>query len=404
MFQYIDLWSSVFTWGGQSVPGAGDLVVIQNSQTIYFDAHTPVLAGLIIMGGSLIFDDMQDVTLQAEYIIIAANGTLQVGTEKAPFMHKATITMYGSVRSIELPIFGSKVIALRNGTLDMHGAPVGVTWTLLGVTANAGDTQITLKEPVIWSVGSQIVIATTGDYLSVGQSEVRRITSVSGNTLTLDSPLNYTHLSIKRTVYDTDVYIQAEVGLLTRNVLFNGFNDDSWNALYTAPACPAGFDPGFSAVQTCFLGRYGAEIGTDQFGAHIMISAGNMEGTTRFTQEVVFARLSNVELFHVGQSYRLGRYPIHFHMNGNMPSSYVKECAIHESFNRATNIHASHYLTIESNVIYNIMGGAYFLEDGVEIGNTFKNNLAIFVVSSESLLTEDATPGMTCLFLTVSSR
>ena len=56
--------------------------------------------------------------------------------------------MYGSVRSIELPIYGAKVIAVRNGTLDMHGQPVGVTWTNLGQTATAGTDQITLKEPV----------------------------------------------------------------------------------------------------------------------------------------------------------------------------------------------------------------------------------------------------------------
>ena len=42
--------------------------------------------------------------------------------------------MHGSIRSIELPIFGSKVIGLRNGTIDMHGLPVGVTWTYLGQT------------------------------------------------------------------------------------------------------------------------------------------------------------------------------------------------------------------------------------------------------------------------------
>ena len=79
-------------------------------------------------------------------------------------------------------------------------------------------------------------------------------------------------------------------------------------------------------------------------------------------KEVVVGRLSNVELYHVGQAFRLGRYPIHFHMNGDMRSSYVKECSIRESFNRAVNIHASNNLTVERNVIYNIMGGAYFLE------------------------------------------
>ena len=109
--------------------------------------------------------------------------------------------------------------------------------------------------------------------------------------------------------------------------------------------------------------------------------------------EVVIARLSNVELFHVGQSFRLGRYPIHFHMNGDMPSSYVKECAIHQSFNRAVNIHASNYVTVERTVIFDIKGGAFFLEDGVEIGNVFRYNLAIFVQTSSSLLNEDLTPG-----------
>jgi hypothetical protein len=88
---------------------------------------------------------MQDVSLQAEYIIITNGGLLQIGTQQQPFTHKAIVTMYGNVRSIELPIYGSKVIALRNGTIDMHGRPVGVTWTRLGSTANVGDTQIYVK-------------------------------------------------------------------------------------------------------------------------------------------------------------------------------------------------------------------------------------------------------------------
>jgi len=55
------------------------------------------------------------VNLNVGYIVITDGGTLQIGTRDKPFTHKAKITMYGSVRSIELPIFGSKVIALRNG-------------------------------------------------------------------------------------------------------------------------------------------------------------------------------------------------------------------------------------------------------------------------------------------------
>jgi len=28
-FQYIDKWSSIYTWGGKTVPGEGDIVVIE---------------------------------------------------------------------------------------------------------------------------------------------------------------------------------------------------------------------------------------------------------------------------------------------------------------------------------------------------------------------------------------
>jgi hypothetical protein len=60
-------------------------------------------------------------------------------------------------------------------------------------------------------------------------------------------------------------------------------------------------------------------------------------------------------VFYGGQAFRLGRYPVHFHMNGNMSLSYIKSSSIHQTFNRAVNIHASNYVSVVNNVIYNIM-------------------------------------------------
>ncbi|CAF4249716.1 unnamed protein product, partial [Rotaria sp. Silwood2] len=162
---------------------------------------------------------------------------------------------------------------------------------------------------------------------------------------------------------------------------------ETWNT--SIEACPTGFHPGEFAVQTCFLGRYGEDIGSDQFGATIMVSAStdSSDGIQR-----AILRLSNVEVYNVGQAFRLGRYPVHFHMNGNMNLSYIKSSSIHQTFNRAINIHASHYVTIENNIIYNVMGGAIFLEDGVETGNVLYGNLAVYVRTSSSLLNEDVTP------------
>jgi hypothetical protein len=151
--------------------------------------------------------------------------------------------MFGTLRSIELPIFGAKVLALRNGTLDLHGKPVGITWTYLSATANANSNQIQLKDPVGWSNGDQIVIATTGHKSSQGQSETNFITSISPDkkTLTLQAPLKFQHLSISRTVGGVTVQIRAEVGLLSRNVVLNGVDEQNWNAYRSANSCPDGF-------------------------------------------------------------------------------------------------------------------------------------------------------------------
>ena len=129
-------------------------------------------------------------------------------------------------------------------TIDMHGAPVGVTWTYLGVTAQAGSNSITLQEPVVWPLGSKIVIASTGDKFSPGQSETVHIVSKSSNnrTLYLDRTLQYQHLNELRTVgtgsNTANLYIRSEVGLLSRNILYQGHNDNSWAPLLSAPACP----------------------------------------------------------------------------------------------------------------------------------------------------------------------
>jgi hypothetical protein len=74
----------------------------------------------IYSGGKLIFDE-KDVELKSKIIMITDGGLLQVGTESEPFQHKGIITLYGHHRDKELPIYGTKVLAVRNGTLDLHG-------------------------------------------------------------------------------------------------------------------------------------------------------------------------------------------------------------------------------------------------------------------------------------------
>lgn len=65
--------------------------------------------------------DEADIELQAENILITDGGRLQIGQEGAPFQHKAIITLHGNLRSPELPVYGTKTLAVREGVLDLHG-------------------------------------------------------------------------------------------------------------------------------------------------------------------------------------------------------------------------------------------------------------------------------------------
>lgn len=386
-FWYIDVWSSPFTWGGGPLPREGDFVVIPRGQTLVLDTITPVLAYLLIQGGELIFDDEQDdymVQLHTEGALITEGGRLQIGTESEPFLHKTMVVLYGHVLSTEIPVYGAKTLALRKGEIDMHGKPLDVTWTRLAQTANPGDTTILLQDAVDWEVGGKIVIASTS--YSQRENEEVEITNIDQfrTTLTVTPALTYEHISVQQLIEGRYIDTSAEVGYLTRNIVVRGNLNEEW--VEDVEGCDEEFRPGQFEIQTCFLGRFGDETLNDQFGSQIMIHAAEQN------QGDVIGRFEYVEVTHAGQAFRLGRYPIHFHLNGDVSTSYVRGCAIHHTFNRAVTIHAVNHLLVERNVAYDILGHAYFLEDGIEEHNIIQDNLGIFVRASSSLLNVDITP------------
>ncbi|XP_072303332.1 fibrocystin-L-like [Eucyclogobius newberryi] len=394
-FFYIDVWSSSFTWQKDPnlppkkedlPPEKGTFVVIAKNQTILLDISTPVLKMLLIQG-TLVFDEA-DIELQAENILITEGGALQIGTEEQPFQHKATITLHGMPRSPEIPMYGAKTLGVREGTLDMHGIPIPVPWTRLAETANIGSSTLKLMDAVTWKKDDEIVIASTGHRHSQKENEMRTIASVSqdGKTLTLTEPLDYSHLGVQVTLPDGTTFEgRAEVGLLTRNIRVRGSTQMEWAD--KIEACPEGFNSGEFSTQTCFQGRFGEETGSLQFGACIMLHAPEPN------KNLAIGRIEYVEIYNAGQAFRLGRYPIHWHLMGNIDyKSYVRGCSIHHTFNRAVTIHNTHRLLVEHNVVYNVMGGALFIEDGIETENILQYNLAVFVKQSTSLLNDDVTP------------
>src|SRR5690606_3114983 len=109
-------------------------------------------------------------------------------------------------------------IMISGGTLSLHGDRTN-TWTKLAKTAEAGATTIEVLDASQWRAGDEIVLAST-DY-NPRQAERRTIRAISGNTITLDRPLEYMHFG--KITFGVDE--RGEVGLLTRNIVIRASDD-----------------------------------------------------------------------------------------------------------------------------------------------------------------------------------
>ena len=199
------------------------------------------------------------------------------------------------------------------------------TWTKLARTAEAGSNSIQVLNAAGWRVGDEIVLASTD--FDPRQAERRTISAISGNTITLDKKLDYMHFG--KITFDVDE--RGEVGLLTRNIRIQASAD---------------------AEQSFF-------------GGHVMA----MGASKMFVEGVEFNRM--------GQNLTLARYPIHWHLVGDAKGQYIRNAAIHDTYNRCVTVHGTNFLRVENNVTYNTVGHCFFLEDGIEHGNEFVHNLAI---------------------------
>lgn len=79
----------------------------------------------------------------------------------------------------------------------------------------------------------------------------------------------------------------------------------------------------------------------------------------------------------MGQAGVKARYPVHFHVTGDNPQSYVVRNSIHKTFQRCVTIHGTNHLLVQGNAAYANRGHCYFIEDGDEQHNVLDRNLGI---------------------------
>lgn len=329
--QAVESWSNPATWGG-TVPSATTSVMIGADKTVEFDVPSATVKNITIdHGGKLIFRD-QNFQLTTGWIVV--HGDLVIGTTAAPFQNKGVITFVGTDSTENaLPFMGTKGILVHQGTVDIHGKVSNTSWTRLNATASKGATQITLEKSVDWKPGDHIVLASTD--FDAHQAEEVTITSVVGNVVNFQPALNNLHFGVKQTLGGKTLDERAEVGLLTRNIVIQG----------------------------------GADSESEGFGGHIM----GMNGSVM--------RIEGLELYRMGQKIGnrgvSGRYPIHFHLGGDVTGSYTKNNSIHHTFNRCITTHGTDRWVVSDNVCYDAIGHMYFIEDAVERYNTYERNLGI---------------------------
>eukprot|EP00475_Leptophrys_vorax_P009891 TRINITY_DN16587_c0_g1_i1.p1 TRINITY_DN16587_c0_g1~~TRINITY_DN16587_c0_g1_i1.p1 ORF type:complete len:885 (+),score=7.47 TRINITY_DN16587_c0_g1_i1:338-2656(+) len=88
----------------------------------------------------------------------------------------------------------------------------------------------------------------------------------------------------------------------------------------------------------------------------------------------------------MGQQGNLGRYPMHFHLCQDVSGSVVSSCSVHDSNQRCYVVHGTWNLRLEGNLGVQTKGHCFLLEDGIEFGNVFQNNLGFLQEPVQRLL------------------
>lgn len=326
-----DSWSNPISWPNGRVPAANEDVIIPADKQILLDISPPNM-GNIVIEGSLVFD-RKDLELTAKSILI--KGLLQIGSDLFPFQNNATITLNGP--KTENPLYGGRFLStIEGGSLQLFGASASkLSWGQLEGTVQPGATKIVLDQNTNgWEAGDKLAIAPSG--YDPFEAEEVTITAVNGNEISFTPALQYPHYGELQTYEGKTLDERAEVGLLTRNIKIQGAADSE-------------------------------EL---RFGGHIMILNGsgpiNVEG---------------VELLKMGQPGNEGRYSFHWHIAGDREGDFVRNTSIHHALQRGVVLHRTDNVIIENVVAYHIKNHAFIpAEDGNEVNNTFKDNLAMLML------------------------
>ncbi len=328
-------WSDPATWEGGRIPGADAKVLIPAGTMVTYDVDSDVPLETVRVDGHLKWSTTQNTEMLVETIVTTHGSLLEVGSVNNPIAANvdAVITFRDTpIDTNEDPNQLSHGL-VAFGEVNVEGVAKESHLAIEG-RVDRGDRTIEVDGNLgNWSVGDTIVIIGTG---SGSRDEERTITSINGDTITFDRPLDYSHNPPAG--FDFETY----VGNLTRNVTFQSENPEGVRGHVMLHNGMGGSDGVSNSIQYAAfddLGRTDSSIVTG--------TAGNPTG----------------------------RYPLHLHEIGTEPDSAINNLignAINGSPGWGITHHSSH-AAVNNNFVYDTVGSGIISEMGDETGEWIGN-------------------------------
>ncbi|CAH2245862.1 fibrocystin isoform X1 [Pelobates cultripes] len=387
---FCSLWSKNSSWPSGVPPLDGDNVTVEIGRTLILDTNTSLLNLLHIKGGThkdtkaaqstarhgtVHGSQSRPVHLHAHYVLVSHGGMLQAGSPTEPLTEKIQITLYGSSSSATLNPYGVKFIAVRNGTLLLHGCVPKLMFTHLAKEAFAQGAELTLEEPVDWHIGDEVIICGVGFKDSSLQEEIVRIEKINNAKISISPPLSNhkSYYRISEQFVDGQVILlRPVVALLSRNIVVQGNLTKSYITRYQL--C---LQSGISDISKCLYDRSERELGSQDLGSVIIMQA--------LQNEQNHFQISGVQFLNMGQAFKKQVSALTIAGNTHVSGCYVRRCSILNSFARGLSISGVSGFKVEDNIFYNIRGHGLLVGEYIEEDIEIKRNLLIRILGTNAL-------------------
>jgi G8 domain len=327
-------WNDAATWGG-TLPKSGDNVRIPAGVTVSVGKLESASLARVFVEGALKFSSTQNTRLTVDTMLVGANALLQMGSPADPLLPGVNAELVIQSRA-EAPLDVAEKTrgVLVSGQFITNGPDKDNMAALAGNATKGSNSLQFTKAPAGWAVGDEVVVTGTRFHWANSQNEplleneVRKITAINGNTVTLDAKLVYDHVK-------PEPAFSIYVSNLTRHIVIKSAN---------------------------------AQTLTER--GHIMFMKGSL------------ADIRDAALVDLGRTNKAapitttnvkGVYSIHFHQNGYDQEQHLTNSVIRGTPGWGLANHSSNVVAT-NNVVHDFVGAAFSAEAGDEIGS-FTGNI-----------------------------